>query len=94
MKHSSADSQRDSVDAKADKQDNADILAAIRLMKADLSVQLHEVASSNQAIKEAIEVFSERLTAAESRIDKAEDDIVNWQRKIPSKEGSIAYIKT
>lgn len=73
MEHSSADSQRDSVGAKADKQDNADILAAIRLMNADLSVQLQEVASSNQAMKEAI--FSERLTAAESRIDKAEDDI-------------------
>lgn len=75
VEHSSADSQRDSVGAKADKQDNADILAAICLMKADLSVQLQEVASSNQAIKQAIDVFSERLTAAESRIDKDEDDI-------------------
>lgn len=75
MEHSSADGQRDSVDAKADKQDNADILVAICLMKADLSVQLQEVVLSNPTIKEAINVFSERLTAVESRIGKTEDNI-------------------
>lgn len=80
MEHASADDELDSVDANAkanaDQQDDgADILSAIRTMRADLSVQLRELASSNQEIKEAISAFSERLTAAESRISKAEDDI-------------------
>ena len=55
--------------------DGANILAAIQSMRADFSTQLREVISSNQEIKEAIDAFSERLTSAETRISKAEDDI-------------------
>ena len=76
MDHTSVDGELDSVDANASHQDDgANILAAIHLMRADFTVQLREVVSSNQEIKEAIGAFSERLTAAESRISKAEDDI-------------------
>lgn len=53
----------------------ANILAAIGSLRTDFSTQLREVVLSNQEIKEAIGAFSERLTVAESRISKAEDDI-------------------
>lgn len=76
MDHASVDGEMDSEETTAAHQDNgANILAAIHLMRADFSTQLREVVSSNQEIKEAIGVFFERLTAAESRISKAEDNI-------------------
>lgn len=75
MERSPAGGEQHVVDAEAGQRDGADVLAAIRLMKADLSVQLKELASSNQEIEDSINVFSERLTEAEIRIGKAEDDI-------------------
>ena len=65
--------------------EEANILAAIRLMRADVSTQIQEVITSNQEIKEAIAVFSERLTSAESRISKAEGDVSS----LASKESSL-----
>lgn len=54
----------------AHQNDGANILAAIHLIKADFSIQLREVVASNQEIEEAIGAFTERLSAAESRIAK------------------------
>lgn len=65
--------------------EEANILAAIRLLRADVSTQMREVITSNQEIKEAIAVFSERLTSAETRISKVEDDISS----LASKESSL-----
>lgn len=50
-------------------------------MRADFSIQLHEVISSNQDIKETISAFSKRLTLAESCNSKAEDDILGLSDK-------------
>lgn len=76
MDRASVDDEVDLEDANMAHLDHsANILAAIHLMRADFSTQLREVVSSNQEIKEAIGAFSERLTTAESRISKAEDDI-------------------
>lgn len=83
----SVDDEVDLEDANVAHQDNgANILAAIRLMRADFSIQLREVVPSNQEIKEAIGAFSERLTVAESRISKAEDDISGLTGKEKSPE--------
>ena len=60
--------------------EEANILAAIRLLRADVSTQMREVITSNQEI-----VFTERLTSAEIRISKAEDDISS----LASKESSL-----
>lgn len=86
MNHTSVGDEEDLDDANvAHQDDGANILAAIRLMRADFSTQLRKVVSSNQEIKEAIGIFSERLTAAESRISKAEDNISG----LTSKEKSL-----
>ena len=76
MDHASVDDEVDLEDANEAHQDHdANILAAIRLLRADFTTQLREVVSSNQEIKEAIGAFSERLSTAETRISKAEDEI-------------------
>uniref|UniRef100_A0A3B4EYR5 L1 transposable element RRM domain-containing protein n=1 Tax=Pundamilia nyererei TaxID=303518 RepID=A0A3B4EYR5_9CICH len=53
----------------------AGVLAAIQSLKVHFTAQLQEVIISNQEIKDAIGVFSERLTSAETRISKVEDDV-------------------
>lgn len=76
-----ASSDHTSVDGEADSEDTShqanvvNILAAIHSIRTNFSTQLREVVSSNHEIKEAIGVFSERITSAESHISKAEDDI-------------------
>lgn len=68
--HTSLDGEEE--DAKASGQDDeANILAATHLMRADISTQIREVITSNQETKEVLAVFSERLTLAETHISKA-----------------------
>ncbi len=67
-----------------DQANEANILAAIHLLRKDFT-QLREVITSNQEIKDAIAVFSERLYTAETLISKVEDDIPS----LVSKERSL-----
>lgn len=68
--HTSLDGEEE--DGKASGQDDeANILAATHLMRADISTQIREVITSNQETKEVLAVFSERLTLAETHISKA-----------------------
>lgn len=66
-------------------QTEASVLAAIQSLKIHFTAQLQEVITSNQEIKDAIGVFSERLTSAETRISKVEDDVSS----LTSKEASL-----
>lgn len=66
-------------------QTETSVLAAIPSLKIHFTAQLQEVITSNQEIKDAIGVFSERLTSAETRISKVEDDVSS----LTSKEASL-----
>lgn len=69
-------------EAKASRQaSECNVLAAIKLMRADFSTQIREVISSKREIKEALSIFTERLDTAVTRISKAEDDISSLTNK-------------